>query len=294
MSSELSSSAGQAVLTSEEVSKSINEVAAGASAQSINTSDTVTILESFGVDLDNVNSKLQSVSTAGIYIKDSADVGSNKIEILVSSMEDVRKTFTYVIDKLSQFNNSVGQITTITAVINNVAQQTNLLALNAAIEAARAGEVGRGFAVVADEIKKLAEQVLDSSKGIVNIVDNIGTEARDVYATAETVSSKISNQFEDVKQTVAAFKDIIEEIDNVVPRIKEVNDTLNIVIKAKDNIIKNVEDTAQVSEEFTATSEEISAAMEEQTASIKELNNIASTLTDMSKDMDEGISRFIV
>lgn len=294
MSDKLSASTGQAVLTSEEVSKSISEVAAGASSQSVNTSETALMLEKFAEDLDSVNSRLQSVSDGSLNIKTSADIGSKKIKTLVSSIEDVRKTFTYVVEKLSQFNKSVEQITTITEVINSVAEQTNLLALNAAIEAARAGEVGRGFAVVADEIRKLAEQVLDSSKGIVTLVDNIGLEAKDVYKTAETVQSKMSNQFEDVEQTVEAFKGIIKEIEDIAPKIKEVNDTLNEVMQEKDNIVKNVEEIAEVSEEFTATSEEISAAMEEQNTSIKELSSIADTLTEIAKDSEDVINKFTV
>ena len=51
----------------------------------------------------------------------------------------------------------IGEITTVSASIEEIASQTNLLALNASIEAARAGESGKGFAVVAEEIKQLSE-----------------------------------------------------------------------------------------------------------------------------------------
>jgi methyl-accepting chemotaxis protein len=294
VSENLSSSTEQASLTSDEVSKSINEVAAGASKQAENIGETVRILEGFGEELDKVELKLKAVSVGSNNIRNTAEVGYIKIETLVKSIEDVRTTFSYVVERLAQFNESVGKITTITEVINNVAEQTNLLALNAAIEAARAGDVGRGFAVVADEIRKLAEQVLDSSKGIVTLVNTITVEAREVSSTTNAVSDKMSHQIREVEAAVGSFKDISQEIEGIVPSIREVNNTLAGVLEAKNDIILKVENVAGVSEEFSATAEEISAAMEEQNASIRELANSTDNLINMSQNMQRSIDKFKV
>ena len=294
VSQNLSTSTEQVAVSSEEVSRAIEEVAIGASKQSESISDTVNMLEDFSLALDEVNSKLQNVSDGSIKIKDAADIGQDKIKLLVDSINDVRKTFEYVIEKLSVLDDSVEKITTITDVINNVAEQTNLLALNAAIEAARVGDAGKGFAVVAEEIRKLAEQVLESSKGIAHLVNKITVEAKDVSETAQSVSSKMSNQTEDVEDTVISFKDIIKEVNNIVPQIDAVNENLNKALQSKNEVVRRVEDVALVSEEVSASAEEITSSVEEQNASIEELTATAKELAGMSKHMLEGIEKFKV
>ena len=71
---------------------------------------------------------------------------------------------------MTETNDSVQQIRSVTEYIISIADETNLLALNASIEAARAGEAGRGFAVVAIQIQKLAEE---SNSSVSRIEDNI-------------------------------------------------------------------------------------------------------------------------
>ena len=70
----------------------------------------------------------------------------------------------------------VGEIGSILALINEIAEQTDLLALNAAIEAAHAGEEGRGFAVIAEEVRRLADRSKASAGEIAAIVKGIRVE----------------------------------------------------------------------------------------------------------------------
>ncbi|MBU5675276.1 hypothetical protein KQI88_02455 [Alkaliphilus sp. MSJ-5] len=177
--------------------------------------DSVELLEEFGNTMDTINTNMGKVSGANQKIKQSADIGSLKIEELVQSVSDIRHAFKYVIDKLATLNSSVEKITEITEVINNVAGQTNLLALNAAIEAARAGESGKGFAVVAEEIHILAEQVVHN-------VDSVASVSA-VTASSHQIAVSIQEQTafsEELTSTAQILAGMSYKLQQSVEKIK--------------------------------------------------------------------------
>lgn len=292
VSQTLSASSEEVASSSMEITRAVGEVAEGATKQSQNLIESVTLLDEFTKTFDTINENAQMVSVGSSKIKGAADVGSLKIGELVTSVEGIRQEFKYVTEKLILLNSSVEKITAITEVINNVAGQTNLLALNASIEAARAGESGKGFAVVADEIRKLAEQVSSSSNGIMELVSTVTKDTKEVSSKADLVTNKIEEQVVTVDSTVASFKDILDEVKLIAPQIKNVNYALESAVKSKNHVVEKVESVASVSEEVAASAEEISATTEQQTAFSEEMTATAETLAGMAQSLSESVGKF--
>jgi methyl-accepting chemotaxis protein len=148
-------------------------------------------------------------------------------------------------------------MTSIVALIQNIAGQINLLALNATIESARAGEAGKGFAVVAAEVKNLARQAADAT-------EKIGSEISGIQSITRTVVDGLANirqSIETVREYVASTASAVEEQSAVS---RDMSQNMQTAASAVENIsasIKAIADAAAKANDATRHVREASAAL---------------------------------
>lgn len=294
VSNELTSAGENAAESSQVVSGAVNEVFKGANEQTIHISEVAERFEEFSQALDDIQTKSQEVVGSSKRIKGSADNGSERLRTLITSIAEVKTEFGIAENRIHALGSDVGKIGEITDVINQVAQQTNLLALNAAIESARAGEAGRGFAVVADEIRKLAEQVMDSSKSINSLIEAVKSSTDNVTTNTGLISEKINTQVVILENTVLSFNDIEKEVDNSLVQMKEAYELIENTVKEKENIVRSVESLSGISEEVSTSAGQISASAEAQSDSVKAVYKVAQDVNAMANNLTEHISKFKV
>ncbi|MBI5500419.1 MAG: methyl-accepting chemotaxis protein [Deltaproteobacteria bacterium] len=164
-------------------------------------------------------------------------------------------------------------ITEVTEIIDGIAGQTNLLALNAAIEAARAGEAGRGFSVVAVEIRKLAENVVESTKEIKGLIKEIQDSTSASVMATEQVNKHVEKGTELSAQVAASLGRMGEMLRRTVDSAQGIQVSTRQQTAATDDMAKTVKD-------LTASSQEVARAARDAFDGAQSLTRLAGKLRD--------------
>ncbi|NLY44373.1 MAG: methyl-accepting chemotaxis protein [Tissierella sp.] len=145
--------AEQSAMAAEEVSKTIEGIAMGASDQAVDTENSAHHVNDMNRLLDEEAGLLGELNKRTAEIEEQKQLGFEIINVLIDKTKESNDVIENIYEVILNNNKSAEKIENASGMIENIAEQTNLLALNAAIEAARAGEAGKGFADVADEIR---------------------------------------------------------------------------------------------------------------------------------------------
>jgi methyl-accepting chemotaxis protein len=241
--------------------------------------------QSRSAEVSNVTEQLQQVSASvqtqamgaasrAKQTEERAREGIRMVQKNISEMEGTAQEVNQAVHKISELEQSAGQIHEIITTIQTIAEQTNLLALNAAIEAARAGEQGRGFAVVADEVRKLAERTTRSAGEVSAIIGQLGGKVQQVTASMNVVVDKVHENQQVAGETAA----VIEHMAGEVAETASANDGIS---GASGEQIRNVNLLQETLVQLFATLNESSTKVETTAAIGDNLHKVTGTLNQL-------------
>ncbi len=278
--------------SSEEISKTVNEIAIGADNQARETHDALRVTSDLANNIDIIKDKIEKTIESTNGMKAINNIGLESMEELkknLSTYIESSKSVSSSIEVLSKSSKSINEII---ETINSIAEQTNLLALNAAIEAARAGEHGRGFAVVAEEIRLLAEESSKSTNKIQDIINTITEEIEVTNNRTSQTKDVIDNVNNSIEISTQSFNNILVNNDEITNKIQSLTNDLDNVINAKDKALSALENISAISEESAASTEQISASAEEQTSSMEQVAQSIQSLNKMINKLADSIKAF--
>jgi methyl-accepting chemotaxis protein len=185
---------------------------------------------SFVAEMDSTVAELlnSSQSTADLaeQVREDARGGGGAVQRTVEGINATHDLTVSTAKTMDELQRSVGEISRILNVIEEVANQTNLLSLNAAIIAAQAGEHGAGFTVVADEIRQLAERTRGSTKEIAEIIKAVQTGSRAAVAKMHEGVTRVTQNVKLAEEAAGSLTKIVDSASRSYDMATRINRSL--------------------------------------------------------------------
>jgi len=221
---ELQASAEEVARSMDYLFQSVEKTSSSATqmnATMAETSNRTEVLASIGEEVLSFVSQMDSTvgellttsqSTAELAerVREDARGGGAAVQRTVEGINATHELTVSTAKTMDELQRSVGEISRILSVIEEVANQTNLLSLNAAIIAAQAGEHGAGFTVVSEEIRQLAERTRGSTKEIATIIKAVQSGSRAAVAKMHEGVTRVTDNVRLAEEAAASLAKIVD------------------------------------------------------------------------------------
>ncbi|MCZ0701792.1 methyl-accepting chemotaxis protein [Natronobacillus azotifigens] len=293
-SSSLKKICGELQSGSEQLTSTMQEIAAGAENQASHSGNIVSASQKLDEQINAVSEQAVFMEQSSKNVWKLSTDGTKQMDSSLNQMNLVNSAVENAVVRVKELEDRASAVSELTEVINNITEQTNLLALNAAIESARAGEAGKGFNVVANEIRKLAEQVSGSAVDIANVISEMQQESKELGHSLHETFEQADKGVAVIKESANFFADIKKEVATMNKNIAVVAQALLSIEKNSKEMNNGINQIAAVSEESTAGIGETVAFIQEQRDVVEYLSEQALGLQELSNQLQEMISAFKV
>lgn len=262
---QLSSGSGELVATSRS-----NE--AGAAEQAASLNETSATTEELARSARQIAENAAAVAEIAQQTYSSAQSGQRSSEAFQASMARMREGNQAIADSVVKLNKRVQQIGKIIEFINEIADKSDLLALNAELEGTKAGEVGRGFSLVAAEMRRLAENVLTSTREIERLISEVRDATNAAVMATEAgvkatdsgagLATRVSSNLQLILDLARQTSDSVRAISLATQQQQTGTDQL---AAAMADILRVTEQSAQASRQLAAANNDLSSLSSEMT-----------------------------
>lgn len=284
--------ARQCSMTTDDVSRAVEEISKGAVSQAEEIQDASSEIVSMGQLIEDIVANVNTLTETSDAMSRAGNASTETMLNLSASNDRTANAISSIGNQVRLTDESIKQIGMATELITSIASQTNLLSLNASIESARAGEAGRGFAVVATEIQKLAVQSNDAAVEIQQIIGNLNSESQKTMEEMKEAEVLMHEQQEKLSDTKKQFGEVSSGIDASREGTRQIRVCADSCNSARVSVVDVISNLSAISEENAASAEETTASMQELNATISLLSEEAARLKNISVTLNEEMKFF--
>jgi methyl-accepting chemotaxis protein len=287
------------------------------------TSNRTEVLASIGEEVLSFVSEMESTvgelltssqSTAELaeQVREDARGGGDAVQRTVEGINATHELTVSTARTMDELQRSVGEISRILNVIEEVANQTNLLSLNAAIIAAQAGEHGAGFTVVSEEIRQLADRTRGSIKEIAAIIKAVQSGSRAAVAKMHEGVTRVTQNVRLAQEAATSLEKIVAsagrsyematrisralgEQSVASGRLHEVtsrmSDHISEINRATSEQARGTQLMAQESERVRDIAAQVKSATEEQSVAGRGITAALERIADDARNMRDLLER---
>ncbi|ELS03838.1 methyl-accepting chemotaxis protein [Xenococcus sp. PCC 7305] len=261
----------------------IRLLAEQAIAEAQETRATLTSVEQMSQSIQEVAANAGQAEKIADDTYNTVQQSSSDMEKTVDSIINLRTTVGETAKKMKRLGESSQKISQVVSFIEEIALKTNVLAINASVEAGRAGEQGHGFTIVAEQVGALAAQSAAATKEIASIVAAIQRETQEVSQAMESGTSQVvesTRLVESTKQSLGLVLEKSQDINQLMRSISQKTISQTTTSQTVTNLMQQI---AELSEKSSKSSKEIVQSMVE-TAQVAQ--NLESTVAKFKVNSD--------
>lgn len=209
-----------------------------------------------------VNADIHAVADISTTTLQVAERGQQSIMSAKANMEEIYRSSRMSSEKIVALEKHTEHIHEVVATIDRIIEDTKLIAFNATIEAARAKENGKGFGVVALEIKRLAEEVFESTEDIKEFIQEIRHASHALVVSTESELKSVQHGGALTEEAGISLQHICDTVERTVESAQKIATTTERQQGTSEHVLHLVETTNRAIEQFGRDMQDFTATAE--------------------------------
>jgi methyl-accepting chemotaxis protein len=262
----------------DKLSTAVERQAAISTEQSAAVAEITSTMEEFSASSTQIADNSNAVVEIATKTWDNTKKGAGAVESVMMKTNDINSNNANSIREIMDLGRKSKAISKVMEIINSIADQTKLIAFNAELEASSAGEAGKRFGVVAVEIRRLADNVMESTGEIESKVNEIQEAINRLVVASEKGEKVIREGMEYSNQTAGILAGIVDDAQATTEAAKQISLSTQHQKTASNQVVTAIR--------------EIMVGAEQTSDAVNEVVYISVKLGELSQGLRELVEKF--